>query len=236
MDRNTSGRIDFFAYNRERKSFVIFEIKSVYDKNIRSQVLDYADSVEENFTLILLKAKQIIPDIRISNHAVELILFAKYFKTNDYERIKKIDYPTKLITYRYFEKSHILLDKTDNQLQQKNKSRVRIETSIDESQSQDNKFIVDFWQSFFDLQNRQIILQNEDFRLEGPEIVIRITTTHLKYSREKANYGLSSISESYLRKELIKSAAFTRHIKSMKFGNKITSGYCFDYDLIKSYC
>ncbi len=49
MDRNTSGRIDFFAYNRERKSFVIFEIKSVYDKNIRSQVLDYADSVEENF-------------------------------------------------------------------------------------------------------------------------------------------------------------------------------------------
>jgi hypothetical protein len=231
----TGGRIDFFAYNREKRSFTLIEIKKVYDKNIRNQIFDYVDAVEDNFELIFLRAKQTIPDIKISDKSLELILFAKFFKTNDYERIKKIEYPTKLITYRYFEKNYILLDRVDNSKQIKvpDKKMTVIEKPI-QILSEDEKEINNFWRAFFDMCNRQVIIQNDDYRIEGNELMLQLSSTHKKYITDQMNRGYHFVSLSYLRKHFRNSKAFLRHIKSVKFKTTNTSAYVFDYEIIRN--
>ena len=50
----TSGRIDILAFNPISNKFVVFELKKDKDKNIRNQVSDYKDYIEDNFSQIFI--------------------------------------------------------------------------------------------------------------------------------------------------------------------------------------
>jgi len=224
-----SGRIDFFAYNKRYKRFVIIELKTDYDKNIRNQIFDYVDFVEDNFSYILLQSKQIIPDIKINNKAIELILISKQFKTNDYKRIQKIHYPTRLITYRLFQNHQILLDQFDN-FNIKNLNETEKHHNINKGKFNDDLKI--FWQTFIELKDKNIIHMNEDYKVEGNELIVRLGKVHEHYTIEQLNKNVDYFSLNYLRKKLKNSNAFIRIIKSVRFGDNVTSAYVFDKRII----
>ena len=56
--RGTSGRIDILSFNPKLNRFVVIELKRDIDKNIRNQVNDYRDFIEDNFAKIYLLATQ----------------------------------------------------------------------------------------------------------------------------------------------------------------------------------
>lgn len=224
-----SGRIDFFAYNKKHKRFVIIELKTDYDKNIRNQIFDYVDFVEDNFSYILLKSKQIIPDIKINNKSIELILISKQFKTNDYKRIQKIHHPTRLITYRLFQNHQILLDQFDN-FDVKKLKETENHHNINKGKFNDDlKF---FWQTFIELKDKNIIHMNEDYKIEGNELIVRLGKVHEHYTIEQLNKNTDYFSLNYLREKLKNSNAFMRIIKSVRFGDNVTSAYVFDKRII----
>jgi hypothetical protein len=49
-----SGRVDILAFNPKSNRFTIFELKKDNDKNLRNQVSDYKDFIEDNFAKIYL--------------------------------------------------------------------------------------------------------------------------------------------------------------------------------------
>ena len=111
-NHNSGGRIDFLAYNEKNSSFVVIEVKKNYDKNVRNQIFDYVDFIEDNFEYVFLKSKELIelPDFKNINKKVELVLISKKFKTADHVKIKRIDYPISLIEYNYFENNNLLIE------------------------------------------------------------------------------------------------------------------------------
>ncbi|MCD4746182.1 MAG: hypothetical protein K8R58_07770 [Bacteroidales bacterium] len=119
--RGTSGRIDILAFNPKSKKFIVFELKKEKDKNIRNQVSDYRDYIEDNFSQIYLlalqKYKVEIPSFeRISQDTIEVVMIAKSFSSTDIERVKKSKSKnlTTLIRYIWFENELLLIDYINN--------------------------------------------------------------------------------------------------------------------------
>lgn len=52
--RGGSGRIDILGFNPKTNKFVVFELKRDLDKNLRNQVSDYRDFIEDNFHRVYL--------------------------------------------------------------------------------------------------------------------------------------------------------------------------------------
>lgn len=119
--RGSSGRIDILAFNPKTNKFVVFELKKDKDKNIRNQVSDYKDYIEDNFSeiylLTLQKFKVDLPHFEeISKSEIEVILIAKSFSSTDIERVRKSKSKniTTLIRYLWFEKELLLIDYLNN--------------------------------------------------------------------------------------------------------------------------
>lgn len=119
--KGTSGRVDILAYNPKSKRFVVFELKKDIDKNIRNQVSDYKDYIEDNFSKIYLLALQKykidLPQFdEISQESIEVVMIAKSYSTTDIERIKKNRSKniTTLIRYIWFENELLLIDYLNN--------------------------------------------------------------------------------------------------------------------------
>jgi len=119
--KGTSGRIDILAFNPKSKKFVVFELKKDSDKNIRNQVSDYKDYIEDNFSKIYLLALQKykidLPQFDvISQESIEVVMIAKSYSTTDIERIKKDENKnlTTLIRYIWFENELLLIDYINN--------------------------------------------------------------------------------------------------------------------------
>jgi len=119
--KGTSGRIDILAFNPKSKKFVVFELKKDSDKNIRNQVSDYKDYIEDNFSKIYLLALQKykidLPKFDvISQESIEVVMIAKSYSTTDTERIKKDKNKnlTTLIRYIWFENELLLIDYINN--------------------------------------------------------------------------------------------------------------------------
>ncbi len=119
--KGTSGRIDILAFNPKSKKFVVFELKKDIDKNIRNQVSDYKDYIEDNFSKIYLLALQRykieLPQFdEISQESIEVVMIAKSYSTTDIERIKKDKGKnlTTLIRYIWFENELLLIDYINN--------------------------------------------------------------------------------------------------------------------------
>jgi len=115
--RGGSGRIDILAFNPKTKKIVVFEIKKEQDKNIRNQVSDYRDFIEDNFSDIYLLAMQKynveLPNFdEISQDSIEVIMISKSFSQTDIDRIRKSKSKneTTLIRYVWFENQLLLID------------------------------------------------------------------------------------------------------------------------------
>lgn len=224
--KDTGGRIDFFAYNSLTQKFVIIEIKNKYDKNIRSQIYDYADYIEDNFEFTKLRAKEIIPDIQVQKNTFELILIAKVFKSTDYSRINKYEYPTKLITYRYFKNSYLTLDIFENSFESKKEKIDIINEPINIFEQ--NEDLKGFWKTFNDLVIDNTLVVDKDYMIKGPDLIIRIDRIYDKYFKRHINNDLSCLSIHDLR-TLLKSSPTYKKGKSVRFDKQVTMGYIFDY-------
>jgi len=119
--KGTAGRIDILAFNPKSKKLVVFELKKDIDKNIRNQVSDYKDYIEDNFSKIYLLALQRykveLPQFdEISQESIEVVMIAKSYSTTDIERIKKDRGKnlTTLIRYIWFENELLLIDYINN--------------------------------------------------------------------------------------------------------------------------
>ncbi|MCF8336449.1 MAG: hypothetical protein K9I74_00550 [Bacteroidales bacterium] len=225
--KQTSGRIDFFAFNPSEKRFVVIELKVEYDKNIRNQIFDYVDFIEDNLDFIIMQSKKIISDININTKKpIELILISKYFKTNDYKRAKSIKYPIKLIKYRLFKNYSLILEEFNNiNVEKENKLEISNNSHKKEESSYE---LVKFWEKFMELKDKQIININEDYKIEGPELIIGLGKIYQKYINEQKLIENDYYSLNHLRNQLISTDAFNGRIKSVRFGKTVTSGYIFD--------
>ena len=119
--RGTSGRIDILAFNPKSNKFIVFELKKEKDKNIRNQVSDYKDYIEDNFSQIYLlslqKYKAELPQFdQISQESIEVVMIAKSYSSTDIERVKKSKSKnlTTLIRYIWFENELLLIDYINN--------------------------------------------------------------------------------------------------------------------------
>ncbi len=112
------GRIDILAFNPKTNRFVIFELKKNLDKNILSQISDYKDFVEDNFSDVYLTAKEYndqLPSHRnISKDAIELYLIAKDFNELNINKAQKTSDIT-LIKYMWLETDLLVLNYINNQ-------------------------------------------------------------------------------------------------------------------------
>lgn len=114
-----SGRIDILAFNPNSNKFVVFELKKDFDKNIRNQVSDYRDFIEENFAKIYLLSTQkygaLLPKYQdISEESIEVVMISKTFSTNDVEKARKSKNEITLIKYLWFENQLLLIDYLNN--------------------------------------------------------------------------------------------------------------------------
>lgn len=119
--KGTSGRIDILAFNPSSNKFVVLELKTDKDKNIRNQVSDYKDYVEDNFSQIYLMSLQkynaALPLFNnISQDSIEVVMIAKEYSSTDIERVKKSKSKnlTTLIRYMWFENELLLIDYINN--------------------------------------------------------------------------------------------------------------------------
>jgi hypothetical protein len=114
-----SGRIDILAFNPKSNKFVVFELKRDLDKNIRNQVGDYKDFIEENFAKIYLLSTQKydaqLPKYEIiSEENIEVVMIAKSFSATDIDRARKSKNEITLIKYLWFENQLLLIDYLNN--------------------------------------------------------------------------------------------------------------------------
>lgn len=233
-DAETGGRIDFFGYNSFSKKFVIVEIKNVYDKNIRSQILDYADFIEDNFDFISLQAKEIIPEIKPLKNSFELILLAKKFKKNDYSRIERLEYSTKLITYRYFENNKITIDTFENKKPKLETKKTKSEIRMPNNTIDFKKVINNFWGFFSNSVSSEIIIANRDYRINGPELFLRIDSIYTQYTKNQLEINEPFASLKQLKELLTSINAYKYRKKAVKFGKQVTSAYIFDLLKLKN--
>jgi len=114
-----SGRIDILAFNPKTNKFVVFELKRDLDKNLRNQVGDYKDFIEENFAKIYLFSTQKydapLPKYEaISEESIEVVMIAKTFSSNDVDKARKSKNEITLIKYLWFENQLLLIDYLNN--------------------------------------------------------------------------------------------------------------------------
>lgn len=117
--RGTSGRIDVLAFNPKSSKFVVIELKRDVDKNIRNQVSDYRDFIEDNFARIYLLTTQKftieLPKYEtISENNIEVIMIAKSFSQTDIDKARKSNKEITLIKYLWFENQLLLIDYLNN--------------------------------------------------------------------------------------------------------------------------
>jgi len=145
--RGTSGRIDILAFNPKTNKFIVFELKKNKDKNIRNQVSDYKDYIEDNFSQIYLMSLQTykadLPQFdQISQESIEVVMIAKSYSSTDIERVKKSKSKnlTTLIRYIWFENELLLIDYINNDpddlIEKENAEKLRkIKNIIDNKKS-----------------------------------------------------------------------------------------------------
>ncbi len=145
--RGSSGRIDILAFNPKSRKFVVIELKKEKDKNIRNQVSDYRDYIEDNFSQIYLlalqKYKVALPLFEdIPQDSIEVVMIAKSFSSTDIERVKKSQSKnlTTLIRYIWFENELLLIDYINNDpddlIEKENAEKLkRIKNIIDNKKS-----------------------------------------------------------------------------------------------------
>lgn len=114
-----SGRMDILAFNPKSNKFVVFELKRDIDKNIRNQVSDYKDFIEDNFAKIYLLSTQkfeaTLPKYEaISEDIIEVVMIAKTFSSNDIDKARKSRNEITLIKYLWFENQLLLIDYLNN--------------------------------------------------------------------------------------------------------------------------
>lgn len=117
--RGGSGRIDILSFNPKTNKFVVFELKRDLDKNIRNQVSDYRDFVEDNFAKIYLFSTQKfgidLPKYEmISEESIEVVMIAKSFSPTDVEKARKSKNEITIIKYLWFENQLLLIDYLNN--------------------------------------------------------------------------------------------------------------------------
>lgn len=117
--RGTSGRIDILAFNPKTNRFVVIELKRDIDKNIRNQVSDYRDFVEDNFAKIYLLSTQKfnieLPKYEtIAEDNIEVVMIAKSFSQTDVDKARKSSKEITLIKYVWFENQLLLIDYLNN--------------------------------------------------------------------------------------------------------------------------
>jgi len=227
-DSETGGRIDFFAFNPKSQKFVIIEVKKNYNKNIRSQIFDYADFIEDNFDFIYLKAKEILPEIDVKKDTFELILFAKNFKSADYSRINKFEYSTKLITYNYFENNHIVINTHENKSPKtiiKKRDKTPLPINDDEYKI---KIKETFWQFFKLAIVSRLFSNKKEFITDGAELYLRIEKTHKEFNKYLIENELPIVSINLLRKILKADETYKGFKKSLRFENQVSSSYIFN--------
>lgn len=233
-DVETGGRVDFFGYNKLTQKFVIIEIKNIYDKNIRSQIFDYADFIEDNFDFIKLQAKEIISEIEPIRNSFELILIAKRFKSNDYSRIGRFDYSTKLITYRYFENNKITIDIFDNSSTKTKKKELKSKIVMPLNPKDSDNIVNNFWDFFSSSVNSDSIISNKDYRIEGPELFLSLNKIYGLYHKNQFENNKPFASLKQLKELLTSIKAYRGWKKSVKFGRQVTSAYIFDLLKLKN--
>jgi hypothetical protein len=117
--RGGSGRIDILSFNPKTNKFVVFELKRDLDKNIRNQISDYRDFIEENFAKVYLLSTQKygaqLPKYEsISEESIEMVMIAKSFNQNDIDKARKSKNEITLIKYLWFESQLLLIDYLNN--------------------------------------------------------------------------------------------------------------------------
>ncbi len=227
-DSETGGRVDFFAYNPQSQRFVIIEIKKNYNKNIRSQIFDYAEFIEDNFDLVFLQAKEILPNLQVKRDTFELILFAKYFKPADYSRINKFEYSTKLITYNFFENNHIIINTHENKslkpiIKKRDKSPLPI--NDDEFKMKINEI---FWRFFNTATSSKVLSNNKEYKTDGAELFLRIEKAHKEFNNYLIENELPIVSANLLKKILQADSSYKGRKKSLRFDNQVSSSYIFN--------
>jgi hypothetical protein len=134
-----SGRIDILAFNPATNKFVVFELKRDIDKNIRNQVSDYRDFIEDNFARIYLLATQKfsvdLPKYEnISEDSIEVMMIAKSFAPADIDKARKSKSEITLIKYLWFENQLLLIDYLNNDpedlVEKENSEKIRKIKSI----------------------------------------------------------------------------------------------------------
>lgn len=117
--RGGSGRIDILGFNPKTNKFVVFELKRDLDKNLRNQVSDYRDFIEDNFHRVYLLSTQkygidLPKHETISEDSIEVVLIAKLFSSNDVDKARKSKNEITLIKYLWFENQLLLIDYLNN--------------------------------------------------------------------------------------------------------------------------
>jgi len=140
--------VDILAFNPKTNRFVVLELKKHSDKNIRNQVSDYRDFIEDNFSDIYLltiqKYKVELPTYDIvSQDSIEVVMIAKDFSSTVIDRVRKSrsKNETTLIRYIWFESQLLLIDYLNNDpddlLEKENTEKIKkIKEIIENDKSQ----------------------------------------------------------------------------------------------------
>ncbi|MAB47070.1 MAG: hypothetical protein CMC05_00385 [Flavobacteriaceae bacterium] len=193
--KGTSGRIDILAFNPNSKKFVVFELKKEKDKNIRNQVSDYKDFIEDNFSQIYLMSLQkynaplpLFEDI--SQDTIEVVMIAKSYSSTDIERVKKSKSKnlTTLIRYLWFENELLLIDYINNDpddlIEKENAEKLRKIKNIIEN----NKSVYSDVESFLfgkeEAQRLFKIFYEALNKIEKPELIVQASKIKIKLKNQ----------------------------------------------------
>jgi hypothetical protein len=212
---NKSGRIDFIAYNQKKKCLTIFELKKDYDKNIRSQIFDYEDFIQENFSEIYLQLTNLqkIEDFKsLKSKKIELVLIAKTFKETDIRRLDKMENIV-LIQYSSFEKFKYTFDifESNNKvIEIEKKPYLHMVTEM----TNNNK---DIFKILTEYINNEILVNGIDYKIKGSELLLRVPQFYEKYSKLMLEQKVVFPEYIKFRDSINKSIYCKGIVKSVKF-------------------
>lgn len=225
-----SGRIDFFAFNIETKKFVIIELKNRYDKNIRSQIFDYLDFVEENFDYILLRVNEKLKAYKKINIEIELIIISKNFMQADYNRLKRLNNSLTLIRYFMFENNQLLLDFYSKEINTLTTNNSNMDLKYSSTKEQE----FDIWIFINYLIVENILKYNNDYKIVSNNILaIRINLLFKAYNKIRLNEKLPYFTFTGFKNKLKDCEEFLTTLNT-RFGKEIVQAYRFDLDKLKN--
>ena len=216
-----SGRIDILGFNQKSQSFVIFELKKGYTKNITNQIIDYVTYFQDNYDEIIEGEK--IPkelSLKAQTKVPEIILIAGEFSHPSIKKMRSLEYSFKLFEYQIFENGIIDLKKISSN------AKLQIKPGNIFPYTSKLKTKIDAYKIMLELVNSNKIL-GQFYKVSHPFLIINPTKLYEAYFNYCSELETWPVERVDFFEELKNHRDFVRGSLSFRSIGKKTSGYKF---------